>query len=317
MEFSRQEYWRGLPFPSPGDLPWPRDWTQVSHIANRQFNLWATRGLKQDKRWDQILWKPRVHGQVSYEEGLRDVPESLLSPCSSPPLSAICCHVVRPMILGFTLELSWPALVWTYLFSFKYVICTHPLLSGGAWGENPGTGQEVEALEKEKKWTKRWMLKWRSVKLQLFGLGNRLSGIESISPSVWPWAGDVPPRASVYPPVKWVWVCLYGRTDVRMKWDVLEVGWPSLCAWWVLIRWWLGFWKRKEDRRRVIRGLLGKWPHGQQPLSLIFFNSFKNYLGGLPWQLRLGHPMQGVWVQSLVRELRSHCHGAWPNTKNK
>ena len=21
MEFSRQEYWRGLPFPSPGDLP--------------------------------------------------------------------------------------------------------------------------------------------------------------------------------------------------------------------------------------------------------------------------------------------------------
>ena len=24
MEFSRQEYWGGLPFPSPGDLPNPR-----------------------------------------------------------------------------------------------------------------------------------------------------------------------------------------------------------------------------------------------------------------------------------------------------
>ena len=24
MGFSRQEYWRGLPFPSPGDLPHPR-----------------------------------------------------------------------------------------------------------------------------------------------------------------------------------------------------------------------------------------------------------------------------------------------------
>ena len=24
MEFSRQEYWSGLPFPSPGDLPHPR-----------------------------------------------------------------------------------------------------------------------------------------------------------------------------------------------------------------------------------------------------------------------------------------------------
>ena len=28
--FSRQEYWSGLPFPSPGDLPRPRDQTQVS-----------------------------------------------------------------------------------------------------------------------------------------------------------------------------------------------------------------------------------------------------------------------------------------------
>ena len=24
MEFSRQEYWNGLPFPTPGDLPYPR-----------------------------------------------------------------------------------------------------------------------------------------------------------------------------------------------------------------------------------------------------------------------------------------------------
>ena len=28
--FSRQEYWSGLPFPSAGDLPWPRNRTQVS-----------------------------------------------------------------------------------------------------------------------------------------------------------------------------------------------------------------------------------------------------------------------------------------------
>ena len=37
-----QEYWSGLPFPSPGDL-WPMDQTQVSRIAGRCFNLWATR----------------------------------------------------------------------------------------------------------------------------------------------------------------------------------------------------------------------------------------------------------------------------------
>ena len=29
MEFSRQEYWRGLPFPTPGDLPKPG----IKHIS--------------------------------------------------------------------------------------------------------------------------------------------------------------------------------------------------------------------------------------------------------------------------------------------
>ena len=47
MGFSRQEYWSGLPFPSPGDLPnpgiEPRDRTRVSCIGGRCFNLWDTR----------------------------------------------------------------------------------------------------------------------------------------------------------------------------------------------------------------------------------------------------------------------------------
>ena len=37
MGFSRQEYWIGLSFPSPGDLS-NRDRTQVSRIAGRRFN---------------------------------------------------------------------------------------------------------------------------------------------------------------------------------------------------------------------------------------------------------------------------------------
>ena len=43
MGFPRQEYWSGLPFPSPGDLPNPgiRNW--VSCITSRFFTLWATR----------------------------------------------------------------------------------------------------------------------------------------------------------------------------------------------------------------------------------------------------------------------------------
>ena len=43
MGFSRQEYWSGLPFPSPGGSSWPWDLTQVSCIAGRRFTLWATR----------------------------------------------------------------------------------------------------------------------------------------------------------------------------------------------------------------------------------------------------------------------------------
>ena len=41
MEFSRQDYRSGLPFPSPGDLPDPG--TRVSSIAGRRFTIWATR----------------------------------------------------------------------------------------------------------------------------------------------------------------------------------------------------------------------------------------------------------------------------------
>ena len=39
MGFSRQEFWSGLPFPSPGDLPDPGNGTQVSHIVGRCFTV--------------------------------------------------------------------------------------------------------------------------------------------------------------------------------------------------------------------------------------------------------------------------------------
>ena len=49
MAFSRQEHWSGLPFPSPGESSRPRDPTQVSHIAGKCFNLWATREAHKEK----------------------------------------------------------------------------------------------------------------------------------------------------------------------------------------------------------------------------------------------------------------------------
>ena len=37
MEFSRQEYWSGLPFPSPGDLPDPGIKPRDLKLAGRFF----------------------------------------------------------------------------------------------------------------------------------------------------------------------------------------------------------------------------------------------------------------------------------------
>ena len=42
LGFSRQEYWSGLPFPSPGNLPNP-DGNQVYCIIGRFFTVWASR----------------------------------------------------------------------------------------------------------------------------------------------------------------------------------------------------------------------------------------------------------------------------------
>ena len=43
MEFSRQEYWSGLPFPSPGDLPHPGIEPLSPALAGRFFTTSATK----------------------------------------------------------------------------------------------------------------------------------------------------------------------------------------------------------------------------------------------------------------------------------
>ena len=48
MGLSRQEYWRGLPFPSPGDLPRPG----IKPAIGRQVLYhWATRKAQQGSHW--------------------------------------------------------------------------------------------------------------------------------------------------------------------------------------------------------------------------------------------------------------------------
>ena len=57
MEFSRQTYWSGLAFSSPGESSQPRGRTRVSHIADRRFTLWATR--EAHRLYNRALAPPR------------------------------------------------------------------------------------------------------------------------------------------------------------------------------------------------------------------------------------------------------------------
>ena len=52
MEFSRQEYWSGLPFPSPGDLPNPGIEPGSPALAGGFFTIWATKLLQIWRNWN-------------------------------------------------------------------------------------------------------------------------------------------------------------------------------------------------------------------------------------------------------------------------
>ena len=54
MGFSRQEYWSGLPFPSPGDLPDPG----IKPINPKENQSWIFIGRADAEAEDLILWSP-------------------------------------------------------------------------------------------------------------------------------------------------------------------------------------------------------------------------------------------------------------------
>ena len=45
MEFSRQEYWSGLPFPAPGDLPYPGVESRSPALQADSLTMWAIRNI--------------------------------------------------------------------------------------------------------------------------------------------------------------------------------------------------------------------------------------------------------------------------------
>ena len=61
MGFSRQEYWSGWPFPSPGDLPDPGIEPRSPALQTRHFTLWAIREVHKNKPLSQIQAHLHLH----------------------------------------------------------------------------------------------------------------------------------------------------------------------------------------------------------------------------------------------------------------
>ena len=66
MEFSRQEYWSGLPLPSPGHLPEPGIEPWVSRMAGRFLTIWDIRKAHV-KRW-VTSQRMRIITRIKLEE---------------------------------------------------------------------------------------------------------------------------------------------------------------------------------------------------------------------------------------------------------
>ena len=55
MGFSRQEYWSGLPSPTPGESSQPRNQTCVSCVSCIDINHWATReAIPEQWKWNEV-----------------------------------------------------------------------------------------------------------------------------------------------------------------------------------------------------------------------------------------------------------------------
>ena len=78
MEFSRQEYWTGLPFPSPGHLPSPGieptlvGWFLTTELPGKPLRTLALSLMLQGQRpvhKGQVSWQPCHYRVMGPQEG--------------------------------------------------------------------------------------------------------------------------------------------------------------------------------------------------------------------------------------------------------
>ena len=77
MEFSRQEYWNGLPFPPPGDHPDAWSWTLISLVSCIGRHLlyhcttWDAPGILEEPKKKKKELRPSLQADAFIEEKIR------------------------------------------------------------------------------------------------------------------------------------------------------------------------------------------------------------------------------------------------------
>ena len=138
MEFSRQEYWSGYPFPSPGDLLYSGIEPQSPAVAGRFFTTNPVVQSLSHVRLFATPWTAACQASLSFT-----ISRSLLKLISiesvMPSNHLIFCHPVLllpsifPSIRVFAnesfLHIRWPK-YWSFSFSFSFSISLSNEYSG-------------------------------------------------------------------------------------------------------------------------------------------------------------------------------------------
>ena len=219
---------------------------------------------EKDRTWDQILLKHRA-GFLWRAEG-RAWLASVSMFKSTSQCHLLPCILANYLWIYLGTKLTCLGLDLFVLFQVFYLPSSTCEWCEMGWESRDGRG--TGGVGKRKKWTKRRMLKWGQTAVIWFRkqalwdrkhltkcvtLGRRFAS-ESLSLPICKMELRMP---------LWENWC---EDELRC----FKSGWPSLCAWWVFIRWWLLFWKGKEDRRRQYGGYWGN-DHVDSYHFLLFF----------------------------------------------
>ena len=136
MGLPRQEYWSGLPFPSPGGSFWPRVQTSVSCIGRWILCHWATR--KPILEYNEWLLTVSLTTQLCHHQSQQWLAWNYVRSGTAEMLRVLCLGLV-----GFTLFIKQKHFV-KILFLWPFFLVTSALARYD--GQNSGAAHSVFSM---------------------------------------------------------------------------------------------------------------------------------------------------------------------------